>query len=135
MAINVAINGYGRIGRMILRALYERKRTAELRVVAINDLGDVRTNVHLTRYDSVHGRFPGEVHTEGGGLIVEGDPVRVLSQRSPAQLPWGELDVDVVLECTGLFRTRESATQHLTAGAGRCCCQRQAVEKWMRRCQ
>ena len=85
MTINVAINGYGRIGRMILRALYESKRMAELRVVAINDLGDVPTNVHLIRYDSVHGTFPGQVRAEGDGLIVEGDPVRVLSQRSRAQ--------------------------------------------------
>jgi glyceraldehyde 3-phosphate dehydrogenase len=117
MTINVAINGYGRIGRMILRALYESRRTDELRIVAINDLGDVHTNVHLTRYDTVHGAFPDEVRAAGDSLIVSGDPIRVLSQRSPAQLPWAELDVEVVLECTGLFRTREKAAQHLKAGA------------------
>jgi glyceraldehyde 3-phosphate dehydrogenase len=117
MTINVAINGYGRIGRMVLRALYESKRTDELRIVAINDLGDVRTNVHLTRYDTVHGAFPGEVRAASDSLIVNGDPIRVLSQRSPAQLPWAELDVEVVLECTGLFRIREKAAQHLGAGA------------------
>lgn len=117
MAIKVGINGYGRIGRNILRALYESRRTGELRIVAVNDLGDAETNAHLTRYDTVHGRFPGEVKVEREQLVVNGDAIRVLSERDPAKLPWGELGVDVVLECTGLFTSKDKAGAHLKGGA------------------
>ncbi len=117
MAIKVAINGYGRIGRNILRALYEAGRTSEIQIVAINDLGDAATNAHLTQYDSAHGRFPGTVTAEGGFLVVNGDKIKVCAERDPAHLPWAELGVDVVLECTGLFTTKAKASAHLTAGA------------------
>jgi glyceraldehyde 3-phosphate dehydrogenase len=117
MVINIGINGYGRIGRNILRALYESRRTHELRIVAINDLGDAAINAHLTQYDSIHGRFPGEVSVEGEYMIVNGDKIRVLSERDPAKLPWGELGVDVVHECTGLFTSKEKANAHLKGGA------------------
>ncbi|HEX2245290.1 MAG TPA: type I glyceraldehyde-3-phosphate dehydrogenase [Gammaproteobacteria bacterium] len=117
MVVTIGINGYGRIGRNILRALYETRRTHELRIVAINDLGDAAINAHLTQYDSIHGRFPGEVSVEGEHMIVNGDKIRVLSERDPAKLPWGELGVDVVHECTGLFTTKEKANAHLKGGA------------------
>jgi len=117
MAIKIAINGYGRIGRNVLRALYESGRTDEIQVVAINDLGDAETNAHLTRFDSVHGRFNGEVQVEGDAMVVNGDRVRVLSERDPTRLPWSELGVDLVMECTGLFNSREKASAHLEAGA------------------
>lgn len=117
MAIKVAINGYGRIGRNVLRALYESNRNGEIRIVAINDLGDAEINAHLTQYDTAHGKFPGTVGVENGDLVVNGDHIKVCAERDPAKLPWGELDVDVVLECTGLFRTRDKASAHLTAGA------------------
>jgi len=117
MAIKVGINGYGRIGRNILRALYEAKRTHELAIVAINDLGDANTNAHLTRYDTAHGRFPGEVRVEGDSMVVNGDRIRVLAQRDPAKLPWGELGVEMVLECTGLFTSKAKAGAHLSGGA------------------
>ncbi|RMD80590.1 MAG: type I glyceraldehyde-3-phosphate dehydrogenase [Gammaproteobacteria bacterium] len=117
MAIRVAINGYGRIGRNVLRALYESGRTDEIQIVAINDLGDSQTNAHLTRYDSVHGRFQGEVAVDGDYLVVNGDRIRVLAERDPSKLPWGELGVDVVHECTGLFTSKEKASAHLQAGA------------------
>ncbi len=117
MTIKVAINGYGRIGRNVLRALYEARRTGEIRIVAINDLGDAKTNAHLTKYDSVHGRFPGEVAVDGEHLIVNGDRIRVLAERDPGKLPWRELGVDVVHECTGLFTSKEKASAHLKAGA------------------
>ncbi len=117
MAIKVAINGYGRIGRNILRALYEAGRTHEIQIVAINDLGDAETNAHLTQYDTAHGKFPGEVSVEGGDLIVNGDRIRVCAERDPAKLPWGEMGVDVVLECTGLFTSKAKAAAHLSAGA------------------
>ncbi|MEJ8569736.1 type I glyceraldehyde-3-phosphate dehydrogenase [Elongatibacter sediminis] len=117
MAIKVAINGYGRIGRNILRALYEAGRTDEIKVVAINDLGDAETNAHLTRYDTAHGKFPFEVEVRDGDLVVDGDPIRVLAERNPADLPWGELGVDVVLESTGFFRSKEKASAHISAGA------------------
>ncbi|KAB7628142.1 type I glyceraldehyde-3-phosphate dehydrogenase [Alkalilimnicola sp. S0819] len=117
MAIKVAINGYGRIGRNILRALYESGRSDEVRIVAVNDLGDARTNAHLTRHDSVHGRFPGDVRVEGEDLLVNGERIRVCAERDPAKLPWKALGVDVVLECTGLFTSREKARAHLQAGA------------------
>jgi glyceraldehyde 3-phosphate dehydrogenase len=117
MAIKVGINGYGRIGRNILRALYEARRNSEIRIVAINDLGDANTNAHLTRYDTVHGRFPGEVQVEGDQLVVNGDAIRVLAERDPSKLPWGQLGVEVVLECTGLFTSKDKAGAHLKAGA------------------
>ena len=117
MPVNVAINGYGRIGRNVLRALYESGRTDEIRIVAINDLGDAETNAHLTRHDTAHGPFPGQVSVEGGDLVVNGDRIRVLAERDPAKLPWGDMDVDAVLECTGLFNSRDKASAHLSAGA------------------
>ncbi|RDH82460.1 MAG: type I glyceraldehyde-3-phosphate dehydrogenase [endosymbiont of Galathealinum brachiosum] len=117
MAIKVAINGYGRIGKNILRAIYESGRTDELQVVAVNDLGDSHTNAHLTQYDTAHGRFPGEVHVDGDHMVVNGDKIRVLCERDPAKLPWGELDVDVVLECTGFFASKKQASVHLKSGA------------------
>ena len=117
MAIKVAINGYGRIGRNILRALYESGRSNEIKIVAINDLGDSATNAHLTRYDTAHGRFPGEVSVDGDHMVVNGDPIRVCAERDPAKLPWGTLGVDVVLECTGFFASKAKASAHLSAGA------------------
>lgn len=117
MAIKVGINGYGRIGRNILRALYESGRTDEIQVAAINDLGDAETNAHLTRYDSAHGKFPGTIEVNENNLVINGDSVRVLSKRDPSTLPWGDLGVDVVLECTGLFTTKEKAAAHLEGGA------------------
>ena len=117
MAIKVGINGYGRIGRNVLRALYEGGRTGELAIVALNDLGDPKTNAHLTRYDTAHGKFPGEVKVDGDYMVVNGDRVRVLAERDPAKLPWGELGVDYVLECTGLFTSKARAGAHLLGGA------------------
>ena len=117
MAIKVAINGYGRIGRNVLRALYESGRTGEIQIVAINDLGDAKTNAHLTRHDTTHGKFPGTVAVEGDYMIVNGDKIRVLANRNPAELPWGELGVDVVMECTGFFTSKEKASAHLKGGA------------------
>src|SRR6202034_2078245 len=115
--IKVGINGYGRIGRNILRALYEGKHGGNLKIVAINDLGDANTNAHLTRFDTAHGRFKGEVHVEGDSMVVNGDRIRVVAQRDPSKLPWGELGVDFVLECTGLFTSKAKASAHLAAGA------------------
>ncbi len=117
MTIRVAINGYGRIGRNILRAHYENKAHADIQIVAINDLGDVNTNAHLTRYDTTHGKFPGEVSVSGNDLIVNGDKIRVVAERDPKNLPWRELKVDIVLECTGFFTSKEKASAHLEAGA------------------
>ena len=117
MAIRVAINGYGRIGRNVLRALYENKRTHEIQIVAINDLGDAQTNAHLTRFDTVHGRFPGDVSVDGDAMVVNGDRIRVIAVRNPAELPWKELNVDAVMECTGLFTSKAKAGAHLAAGA------------------
>lgn len=117
MAIKIAINGYGRIGRNILRALYESGRTDEFQIVAVNDLGDANTNAHLTRYDTVHGRFPGEISVDGDSMIVNGDRIQVLAERDPSKLPWAELGVDVVHECTGFFATKEKASAHLKGGA------------------
>jgi glyceraldehyde 3-phosphate dehydrogenase len=119
MAIKVGINGYGRIGRNVLRALYEGKRQKDIEIVALNDLGDAKTNAHLTRYDTVHGKFPGEVAVDGDSLVVNGDRIRVLAERDPSKLPWGKLGVDTVLECTGLFTSKAKAGQHVTAGAKR----------------
>ncbi len=116
MTIRVAINGYGRIGRNILRALYE-SGNRDIQIVAINDLGDAQTNAHLTRFDTAHGRFKGEVTVDGDSLVVNGDRIKVCAVRNPADLPWGELKVDVVLECTGLFTSKEKASAHLKAGA------------------
>lgn len=117
MTIRIAINGYGRIGRNILRAHYEKKLHPEIQIVAINDLGDVNTNAHLTRYDTTHGKFPGEVAVSGNDMIVNGDKIRVVAERDPKKLPWKELNVDIVFECTGLFTTKEKAAAHLEAGA------------------
>jgi len=117
MTIKVAINGYGRIGRNILRAHYEGGKKHDLAIVAINDLGSPETNAHLTRYDTAHGKFPGKVAVDGDAMVVEGNRIRVLAQRNPAELPWGTLGVDVVLECTGLFTTKEKASAHLKGGA------------------
>jgi glyceraldehyde 3-phosphate dehydrogenase len=117
MAIKVGINGYGRIGRNVLRALYESGRTGEIQVVAINDLGDAATNAHLTRYDTAHGKFPGTVAVEGDSMVVNGDRIKVLAQRDPSKLPWGELGVDFVLECTGLFTSKAKAAAHIAGGA------------------
>ena len=117
MPVKVAINGYGRIGRNILRALYEGKRTNEIQVVAVNDLGDAKTNAHLTKYDTAHGPFPLPVSVDGDSLVVGGDRIRVCAERDPSKLPWGQLGVDIVLECTGLFTTKEKAGMHLKAGA------------------
>jgi glyceraldehyde 3-phosphate dehydrogenase len=119
MSIKVGINGYGRIGRMVLRALYEAKRTGEIQIVGINDLGDATTNAHLTKYDSAHGMFPGEVSVDGDCMVVNGDRIRVMAERDPAKLPWGELGVDVVHECTGLFTDKAKAVAHLSGGAKR----------------
>ncbi|MER0237604.1 type I glyceraldehyde-3-phosphate dehydrogenase [Fulvimarina sp. MAC8] len=116
MAVRVAINGFGRIGRNILRSIIESGRT-DIEVVGINDLGPVETNAHLIRYDSVHGRFPGEVKVDGETIDVGRGPIRVTSERDPKNLPWGDLGVDVALECTGLFTARDKASAHLDAGA------------------
>ncbi len=117
MTIRVAINGYGRIGRNILRAHYEGGKKHDIQIVAINDLGDAKINAHLTRYDTAHGRFPGSVAVDGDSLVVNGDKIRVCAVRNPAELPWKELGVDVVLECTGLFTSKAKAGAHLAAGA------------------
>lgn len=117
MTIRVAINGYGRIGRNILRAHYEGNKKHDIQIVAINDLGNAETNAHLTRYDTAHGKFPGTVAVEGDHMVVNGDKIKVFAQRDPKQIPWGELNVDVVLECTGFFTTKEKASAHLAGGA------------------
>ncbi len=117
MAIKVAINGYGRIGRNILRALYEAKRTSEIQIVAINDLGNAETNAHLTRYDTTHGPFQGTVAVDGDHMVVNGDKIKVYAVRNPAEIPWGAHEVDVVLECTGLFTSKEKASAHIRGGA------------------
>ncbi|MEN3352371.1 MAG: hypothetical protein V7640_529 [Betaproteobacteria bacterium] len=117
MTIKVAINGYGRIGRNILRAHYESGKKHPIEIVALNDLGNAETNAHLTRYDSVHGKFKGTVKVDGDAMVVNGDRIKVLAQRNPAELPWSALGVDVVLECTGLFTSKEKAGAHLKGGA------------------
>ena len=117
MTVRVAINGYGRIGRNILRAHYERGKTHDLAIVALNDLGPAETNAHLTRHDTVHGKFPGNVEVDGDSMVVNGDHIKVVAQRDPAKLPWKDLGVDVVLECTGFFTSKEKASAHLTGGA------------------
>jgi glyceraldehyde 3-phosphate dehydrogenase len=117
MTIRVAINGYGRIGRNILRAHYEEGKNHDIEIVAINDLGDAATNAHLTQYDTAHGRFPGDVSIEGENLVVNGDKIKVIAERNPSELPWSQLKVDVVLECTGFFASKEKASAHIQAGA------------------
>ena len=122
MTIKVAINGYGRIGRNILRAHYEGGKKHDIEIVAINDLGDSKTNAHLTQYDTAHGKFPGTVKADGDAIVVttdggSGDRIKVFAERDPAKLPWGSLNVDVVLECTGFFTTKEKAGAHLEGGA------------------
>jgi glyceraldehyde 3-phosphate dehydrogenase len=119
MPIKVGINGYGRIGRNVLRALYEGRRTEEVQIVALNDLGDAKTNAHLTQYDTVHGRFPGEVKVDGDSMVVNGNRIRVLAERDPAKLPWGDLGVEYVFESTGLFTSKAKAGAHLKGGARR----------------
>jgi glyceraldehyde 3-phosphate dehydrogenase len=119
MTLKVGINGYGRIGRNVLRALYEGDKRAQVQIVAINDLGDAKINAHLTRHDTVHGPFRGEVKVDGDSLIVNGDRIKVFSERDPAKLPWGSLGVDTVLECTGLFTSKAKAGKHLEGGAKR----------------
>ena len=117
MTIRVAINGYGRIGRNILRAHYEGGKKHDIQIVAVNDLGNTETNAHLTRYDTAHGKFPGTVAVDGDHMVVNGDRIRVFAVRNPAEIPWGSLNVDVVLECTGLFTSKEKAGAHLKGGA------------------
>ncbi len=117
MSIRVAINGYGRIGRNILRSHYEGGKKHDIEIVAVNDLGDAQTNAHLTQYDTAHGRFPGSVLVEGENLVVDGDKIRVCAERNPAELPWKDLGVDVVLECTGLFNSKAKTQAHISAGA------------------
>ena len=117
MTVRVAINGYGRIGRNILRSHYESGKSHDLAIVAVNDLGPPETNAHLTRYDTAHGKFPGKVEVDGDHMVVNGDRIRVVAQRDPAQLPWKDLGVDVVLECTGFFTTKEKASAHIKGGA------------------
>ena len=117
MTIKVAINGYGRIGRNMLRALYESGKNSEIEIVAVNDLGDANTNAHLTRRDTAHGRFPVTIEVDGDHMIVNGDRIRVCAERDPANLPWAELGVDMVFESTGFFRTRATAGKHIEAGA------------------
>ena len=119
MSIKVAINGYGRIGRNIMRAIYEYDRTDEIKIVAINDLGDANTNAHLTQYDTAHGPFAGQVEVDGGDLVINGDRIKVFAERDPSKLPWKELGVQVVYECTGLFRSKQTAGAHITAGASK----------------
>jgi glyceraldehyde 3-phosphate dehydrogenase len=117
MPLRVGINGYGRIGRNIMRAVYESGRQNEIQIVAVNDLGDAKTNAHLTQYDTAHGRFAVEVGVDGDSMIVGGDRVRTLAERDPSKLPWGELGVDLVMECTGLFSSKAKAGAHLAGGA------------------
>ena len=119
MTIRVAINGYGRIGRNILRALYESEHRQSIQLVAINDLGDAESNAHLTKYDSVHGRFPGKVTVNGDKIVVNDDEIATFSERDPSRLPWAELGVDLVYECTGLFTSRAKAYAHIEAGASK----------------
>ena len=117
MTVKIGINGYGRIGRNVLRAIYESDRRGEIEVVGVNDLGDAETNAYLTRYDTAHGPFPGEISVDGNHMVVNGDRIRVTSERDPSKLPWGELGAEVVVECTGIFRTKEAASAHIAAGA------------------
>ena len=117
MTIRIAINGYGRIGRMVLRALYEGPKKRDIKIVAINAMGSIDINAHLTQYDSAHGRFPGTVTVEGDCMIVNGDRIKMYSTRNPLETPWGELGVDLVLECSGKFTSKEKAMVHIQQGA------------------
>ena len=117
MTIRVAINGFGRIGRNILRAHYEKKLHKDIQIVAINDLGDVKTNAYLAQHDTTHGLFPGEVTVKDNNLVVNGDIIQVVAERDPKKLPWKSLNIDIVFECTGLFTSKEKASMHLEAGA------------------
>ena len=117
MTIRIAINGYGRIGRNILRAVYEYNRTSEIQIIAVNDLSDANTSIHLTKFDTTHGRFHKDIHLEDDHMVIGGDKIKVLSIKDPKDLPWAELNIDVVLECTGVFRTKEAASAHILAGA------------------
>src|SRR5438477_8850006 len=118
MSVRIAINGFGRIGRNILRAIVEVERS-DIEVVAVNDLAPVETNAHLLRYDSVHGRFPGEVTVKGDTISVGNGAIKVTAVKDPAQLPWKDLGIDIALECTGIFTAKDKAAMHLTAGAKR----------------
>src|SRR5579875_1611390 len=118
MALRAAINGFGRIGRLVLRAVHET-RCEDVEIVAVNDLGPVETNAHLLRYDSVHGRFPGEVTVKGDTISIGNGAIKVAAERDPSKLPWKDLGVDIALECTGIFTARDKASAHLTAGAKR----------------
>ena len=118
MAVRVAINGFGRIGRNVLRAIYESGRK-DIEVVGINDLGPVETNAHLLRFDSVHGRFPHEVKVEGDSIVIGSNKIKVTAERDPSKLPWKDLGVDIAMECTGIFTAKDKASAHLTAGAKR----------------
>lgn len=117
MAVKVGINGYGRIGRNVLRAIYESGRNKDIQVVAINDLADAATNAHLTQYDTAHGKFPGKVGVEGDAIVVNGDRIKVFAQRDPSKIPWGEVGAQIVLECTGFFTTKADASKHIAGGA------------------
>jgi glyceraldehyde 3-phosphate dehydrogenase len=117
MAVKVGINGYGRIGRNVLRAIYEAGRSREIQVVAINDLADAATNAHLTQYDTAHGKFPGKIGVEGDAMVVNGDRIKVFAQRDPSKIPWGAVGADIVLECTGFFTTKADASKHIAGGA------------------
>lgn len=117
MTIRVAITGYGRIGRMVLRAFYEEKKWPDMKIVAINDTAKPEATVHLTKFDTAHGRFNGDVAWDDGYLVVNGDRIKMVSERDPRKLPWKDLDIDIVLECTGAFRDKESCMAHIEAGA------------------
>jgi glyceraldehyde 3-phosphate dehydrogenase len=117
MALKVGINGYGRIGRNILRALYESNRSKEIQIVAVNDLADAQANAHLTQYDTAHGKFPGSVRVDGDSIVVNGDHIRVFAERDPAKIGWAAVGADIVLECTGFFTTKADAGKHLAGGA------------------
>ena len=117
MTIRVAITGYGRIGRMVLRAFYEEKKWPDMKIVAINDTAKPEATVHLTKFDTAHGRFNGVVAWDDGYLVVNGDRIKMVSERDPRKLPWKDLDIDIVLECTGAFRDKESCMAHIEAGA------------------
>ncbi len=117
MTIKVAINGYGRIGRNILRAHYEGGKKHDIQIVAINDLGDAKINAHLTQYDTAHGKFPGTVSVDGDSIVVNGDRIKVIAERDPSKIQWGAMGIDVVLECTGFFTTKADASKHLAGGA------------------
>lgn len=117
MTIKVAINGFGRIGRNVVRALYESDKRSEIEIIAINGRGEPQAKTHLFKYDSAHGRFPGEVSCDGESIIINGDKITMLYDRDPANLRWGDMEIDIVLECTGAFRDYESASKHINAGA------------------